>query len=234
MYPEDSIQAYVGKWWLTDVSKDIKRGRLIKAFVPHVDQIPMILSPIGRANPTDHSKANFTLEPLRIDKPSRTYMLPVAALPEFEGEVRTVYRAKKRPVLIISAGGPDIAKELRYGKPRWQTAPTILVAPYYGAGEGAKRSGFRGEFIERIRRCEYPQYMWDILPLRGEGGESILRLDHIQPIGKHYETYELTPYCLAEEAMLILNEWLHWLLEDDLPADSILFYYREQLIQGDC
>jgi len=38
----------------------------------------------------------------------------------------------------------------------------------------------------------------------------------------------------TEEAVLILNEWLHWLLEDDLPADSILFYCREQLIQGDC
>jgi len=233
MYPDDSIQAYVGKWWLIDESRDIERGRLIKAFVPHVDQIPMTLNPIGRTDPTDHSRANYTLEPLRVDKPSRTYILPVAALPDFEGEVRTVYRAKKRPVLIISPGGPDIPRELRHGKPRWQTAPTILVAPYYGADKGAKRSGFREEFIERIRRCEYPHYIWDILPLPGRVGESILRLDHIQPIGRHYEAYEWTQHCLSDEAMLILNEWLHWFLEDDLPTDSTLFDFREELINRD-
>jgi hypothetical protein len=75
--------------------------------------------------------------------------------------------------------------------------------------------------------------MWDILPLRDDFGVSLLRLDHIQPIGRHYETYEWLPYCLAEEAILILNEWLHWLLEDDLPVDSILFDCREQLIKTD-
>jgi hypothetical protein len=229
MYPDDSIQAYVEKWWLIDKSKDIKRGRLIKAFVPHVDQTPLTLIPTGRTDPTDHHKANYTIEPLRIDKPSRTYKLPVAALPEFEGEVRTVYRAKKRPVLIISAGGPDIPKELTRGKPGWQTAPTILVAPYYGADKGGKRAGFREEFIERIRRCEYPHYIWDILPLPGNAGESILRLDHIQPIGRHYLSYEWTEHCLSNEAMIIVNEWLHWLLEYDLPTDSTLYYYRKEL-----
>jgi len=232
IYPDDSIQAYVGKWWLIDESKELKRGQLIKVFVPHVDQIPMTLNPIGRADPTDHFRANFTLEPLRIDKPSHAYKLPVAALPDFEGEVRAVYRAKKRPALIISAGGPDIPNKLRHGKPKWQTAPTILVAPYYGADKGGKRAGFRDEFIERVRRCEYPHYIWDILPLPGDVSESILRLDHIQPIGRHYETYEWTRYCLSDEAMIIFSEWLHWLLEDELPDNSILFGYREALISN--
>ena len=119
---------------------------------------------------------------------------------------------------------------MRHGKPRWQTAPTILVAPYYGADREGKRSGFREEFVERIRRCEYPHYIWDILPLPGGAGESILRLDHIQPIGKHYESYEWTHYSLSEEAMLILNEWLYWLLEGELPEKSTLLEIREALL----
>ena len=64
----------------------------------------------------------------------------------------------------------------------------------------------------------------------GNAGESILRLDHIQPIGKHYESHEWTQYCLSEEAMLILNEWLHWLLEDELPDESTLLDIREALL----
>ena len=233
MYPDDSIQAYAGEWWVIDNSKEIKRGRLIKGFIPHVDQIPWTLIPTGRTDPTDHSKANYTLEPLRINKPSQTYKLPVAALPDFEGEVRTVYRAKKRPVLIISTGGPDVPKELSRGKPGWQTAPTILVAPYYGAHKGEKRSGFKPEFIERIRRCEYPHYIWDMLPLSNDVDESILRLDHIQPIGRHYESYEWSQYCLSDEAMLILDEWLHWFLEDDLPEKSTLLEFRKGLRNPD-
>jgi hypothetical protein len=67
--------------------------------------------------------------------------------------------------------------------------------------------------------------------LPGGAGESILRFDHIQPIGRHYEAYEWTQHCLSNEAMLILNEWLHWFLEDDLPTDSTLFDFREELIK---
>ncbi len=231
MYPEESIQAYVSSWWSIDETREIRRGRLIKAFVPHVHQVPMTLIPKGRTDPTDHSRADYTLAPLRIAQPSPTYKLPVAALPDYEGEIRTVYRAKKRPVLVISAGGPDIPRELRIGKPKWQTAPTILVAPYYGADEGDKRSGFSDEFVERVKRCEYPHYVWDILPLTNTVRESILRLDHIQPIGRHHDAYEWTDHCLSDEAMLIFDEWLHWLLEDELPEDSVLHGFREALLK---
>ena len=84
--------------------------------------------------------------------------------------------------------------------------------------------------VTRIRRCEYPQFVWDRLPLAGETEASLLRLDHIQPLGRHHESYEWTEHCLSEEAMFIMDEWLHWLLEEDLPEESVLSNFREGLL----
>jgi hypothetical protein len=74
--------------------------------------------------------------------------LPVAALPQYKKEVKAVYRAKKRPGLIVCSGGTKIDRILTAGKPNWQTSRTVIVAPYYGADEGGKRSGFRPEFAK--------------------------------------------------------------------------------------
>jgi hypothetical protein len=112
MYPDESLQFLIPPWWQKEDSQDIKRGRLLKAFVPHVDQNPMILIPEGRKESTSHTQVNYRLEPLQIKQIPKAPTLPVAALPAYPREIRTVYRAKKRPVLIISCGGPDIPKLL--------------------------------------------------------------------------------------------------------------------------
>jgi hypothetical protein len=78
---------------------------------------------------------------------------------------------------IAVATFDKVDRQLTSGKPKWQTAPPVLVAPYYGVDEGGKRAGFKSEFVSRIRRCDYPQFMWDKLPIRGNTIESILRLD---------------------------------------------------------
>jgi hypothetical protein len=190
--------------------------------------VPVTLIPKGRSEPTDHSSVDYKLEPLQIHKRTPLPKLPPAAFPEFEGEVRTVYRAKKRPMLVISTGGPEVPRKITEGKPRWQTDPTILAAPYYGASKSSKRSGFRAEFVERVRRGEYPNFQWDLLPLPDRAStESILRFDHIQPIGRHHDSYEWTGHCLSGPAMEIIDQWLHWLIENELPEDSDLLYLRE-------
>ena len=169
MYPDDSIQSLVKDWWLNDETNKVCRGRLIWTIIPHVDLLPMILVPEGRSGPTDHTKCRFTLKPLDIDNPPQTPQLPVAALPNFPDETRIVYRAKRRPAIILSIGGPEIPREIRTGGVRWQTAPTLLVVPCYGIEASGKRGGFREDFVSRIRRCEYPQYMWDKLPTTKSG-----------------------------------------------------------------
>ncbi len=228
MYPDDSVQNMIDEWWILISNSDYCRGRLIFAYLPHIDQIPQQLIATGRSEPTEHNSAYFRIQPLSTKRPPEKPKIPVAALPHYKNEVRTVYRAKKRPAIIISEGGSSVDKKLTLGKPKWQTAPTILVAPFYGVDEGPKRAGFKPEFIDRIRRCIYPQFMWDKLPLPG-ASESILRLDHIQPIGRHHDSIELTDYCLCEDAITIFDEYVHWLIWDEFVDDSLLLYFKKEM-----
>jgi len=107
----------------------------------------------------------------------------------------------------------------------------LLVAPYYGAEPSGTRGGLKEEFVKRIRRCEYPQYLWDKLPINGSTEESILRFDHIQPIARNPDTYESTPYCMSEEAITVLDEWLSWLFKEKLSEDGILLDVRKGLME---
>ncbi len=74
----------------------------------------------------------------------------------------------------------------------------------------------------------YPQFVWDKLPIAG-AEESIVRLEHIQPVGKHHDSIELTRYRLGEEAIDILDEWLGWLFLGDLDEDSVLYCFRSEI-----
>ncbi len=229
MYPEDSLQYMLEPWWIEDKSFGFNRGRLMKAFLPHVDQVPKTITTIGRTEPTVHNKANYQIEPLRIKQPHRKPTLPVAAMPLYSNEVHTIYRAKKRPALIISEGGESVDRALTIGKPKWQTAPTVLVAPFYGADEGGQRAGFNPQFIKRVRRAMYPQFMWDKLPINGSTVESILRLDHIQPVGRHHDSIEILSYRLSDDALTALNDWIMWFIEGCIYKDCILDDYHSYI-----
>ena len=190
MYPEDCVQSIVGSadWWITNDKEELCRGALVFVFVPHVDQVPYTFEPIGRTEADQHDSAEVRVAPLRVNQPLKKTDLPIAAMPLHSGEVWTAYRAKKRPCLIISSASPSIDCETTKGMAKHSTAPTVLVMPYYGATRNGRRGGYRPEFVERIRYCEYPQFLWDKLPIHGPE-ESILRLGHLQPVGTHYNSY---------------------------------------------
>lgn len=227
-YPDDSLQSFVASWWV-EADPALDRGRLAWAFVPHVDQEPRILVPEGRESPTEHRRVAGRVETLRLSAPRRQPTLPVAALPTPPGEVHLLQRAKRRPVLVLSVGGADVPRALRPGSARWQTAPTILVAPYYGGDAGGTRGGWPDAFVTRVRRCEYPQYLWDRLPVPGADA-SILRLDHLQPIGRHSNTYEATRFRLSDEALELVDQYLGWLLTGELDPTSDVGEIRATLL----
>lgn len=231
-YADDTIQAYIQRWWIEHKNNDFRRGRLIHAFLPHVHQVPFTLIPKGRdEDPTNHTKIRYTMKELKLLEKEDLSTLPAAALTVPEGEKILAFRGKMRPALIISSGGKDISRNLIKEKPKWQTAPTILVVPYYGAERSGQRAGFRKEFVDRVKKAEYPNFYWDKLPISGEGTEgSICRLDHIFPLGKHHDSVKFTQHCLSEEAMTIIDEWLHWLIEDIEPSGD-LQTVREGLLE---
>lgn len=224
IYPEDSIQSAIlpSAWWVTDEIRDFKPGVLIRAFIPHIQQTPYVIIPEGREFPTAHKTFKARIEPLDIKNPHKFSNLPVACLPVYPNEVRAVYRAKKRPAMIIAESGPIVESELTAGKPKWQTAPTLLVAPFYGSKEGGERAGFKPEFLDRVRKGEYPQYMLDWLPLENDHSASVLRFDHIQPVGFHHQSLEHTGWRLSGDALLCLKEWFLWFLDGDMDEDSLL------------
>lgn len=225
-----SLQDLVEPWWEECDEHPVKRGQLVHAFVPHVGLTPYVLDAEARSEATSHDRALFTVRPLRIkDRRSRP-QLPVAALPQHPGEVWSAYRAKVRPCLVLSVGGEEVPQALRpQSSPRWQSAPTTLVAPYYGAGKTGERAGWHPAFLDRIRACEYPQFLMDTLPIPPASLDSVLRLDHIQPIGRHHDSYVPLKYALSEDAMDVIDEWLEWLMRGTLCQDAVLADIRAEL-----
>lgn len=230
MHPDDSIQAIIrpATWWVANEHRNVCRGALVWAFVAHVDQIPNTLEPVGRKEDDRHDSAIFRVGPLRKSHHRSQTDLPVAALPLYPGEVFFVSRAKMRPCLVIGSECPVVDKNLVRGMPKRSTAPTVLVAPYYGADKDGSRGGYNAAFVERVRHCEYPQFVWDMLPVHGPK-ESILRLDHIQPVGGHYNAFELTDFRLCDDALGIIDEILMWVMRGGVPEDSLIALYRQEI-----
>jgi hypothetical protein len=228
-FPDDCIQSLCGTWWVADADLKLCRGRLIRAFIPHVDQEPFVLTAQSRAAATQHSSALFSMAPFRMKSPPPQPTLPVAALTHPAGERQFVYRGKVRPALVLALEADDIDKQLVSGSARWQTAKTILVAPYFGADQGGTRGGWPPVFVQRIRRAVYPQYMYDRLPIGGPE-ESIMRFDQAQPIGPARTAIEIFPWKLSDEALAFVDEWLTWYVRRELLAEGPLHSARELLV----
>ena len=228
-YPDDSIQTHIGgDWWVKDNSKNLSRGALIFAFVPHVDQIPYTLEPIGRKDATQHDSAVFRIKPLNIKSPRPLASLPVAAMPLHPGEIWTTYRAKKRPCIVFGNESPSVDQKLIKGAPKRNTAPTVLVAPYYGIDRSSTRAGYNEAFTEKVRHCEYPQFFCDQLPITGSN-ESLLRLDHLQPVGTHYQSWESSGFKLSDTGLEVLDEMFQWLIYGGVSENSWIALHREAI-----
>jgi hypothetical protein len=214
-FPDDCVQSICETWWVDDSTQRLCRGRLIKAFIPHIDQQPYVLTTQARDSANDHGKAQLSIEPFLMNSPPQQPLLPVAALIHPAGERQFVYRGKIRPALVS-------------GSARWQTAKTILVAPYYGADPGGTRGGWPPEFVQRIRRAFYSQYICDRLPIGGPE-ESIMRFDQLQPIGPDRSGIQILPWRLSDEAIALVDEWLTWYTRRAILEDGPLHTVKQLL-----
>jgi hypothetical protein len=228
MYPEDCIQSVLGEdWWVKNEDRSLCRGALIVAFLPHVDQVPYTFEPVGRNEADRHSDALVKVSPLKVDQPLKKIDLPVAAMTLRHGELWAAYRAKKRPCIILGAPGDKVDKAIVRGTGNSATAPTMLVAPSYGVKRNVNRAGYPPEFVERVRHLEYPQFLWDKLPESDDTPESIVRLDHLQPVGTHYVSYRATAWKLSTDALSVVDDLLSILMRGGVPEDSVVNTYRE-------
>jgi hypothetical protein len=232
-YPDDSIQDQCDAWWLEDSTRDVVRGRLLKTFVPFPEPKPFELVPVARPEPTEHKRALFNIQPFNLTGSTAPAVsaLPVAGMPLRPAERYAVIRGKVRPVLVVGGVHARVAGQFLVGAPGWQTAPSLLVAPFYGADQDGTRGGWHPEFVRRIRRAKYPQFVWDMLPLTGPS-ESILRLDHAFSISAHPEAFVFTPHRLSEEAVALVESWVSWLVTGALDVDCDLDVFRKIFADG--
>ena len=230
-YPEASVQNLTGPWWETSVGGNLTRGRLVRAIVPYPDMKPYRLVPEGRGEDSrQHTQANYRIEEFRTGEPTPGVSpLPVAGLPLRSGETYLVRRGKTRPAVVVALPGSHIAEHLRRTGASWQHRPTALLAPFYGIEADGTRGGWNPEFVGRIQRAEYSQYVWDLLPVGGSESGSILRLDHLFPIGFDPSNWTPTEYRLRDDALRFLDEWVSWHVTGKLTVDGLLAFTRAEL-----
>jgi hypothetical protein len=232
MYPDDCIQSVVGgDWWVKNEDRTLCRGALIVAFLPHVDQVPYTFEPVGRKEADRHSDAVLKVAPLKVEQPLKHTSLPVAAMTLHHGETWAAYRAKKRPCIVVGMPGVKVEKALVRGAANSATAPTMLVVPSYGVKRTAIRAGYPPEFVERVRHLEYAQFLWDQLPESDETPESIVRLDHLQPVGTHYASFKVTGWKLSASGLNVIDDLLSILMRGGVEEDSLVNIYRELIKQ---
>ncbi|KAB1440341.1 hypothetical protein [Pseudodesulfovibrio senegalensis] len=226
--PEDCMHSHVDPWWVEADSNVPEPGRLLWVYVPHVGQEPMALVPTGRADDArQHALADCKIMPANHEEVFQRSKLPVAGLPCYDREMLSVYRAKRRPALVLAAPHVPLDREEFKGKPSYMTAATYMIAPYYGVEEGTgKRAGYPATFMERVRHGEYPQFFWDSLPV-GNEDESILRLDQIYPLSTMFRAFELTDFKLSEAALAVIQEWMEWHFFTEVRVDGLVQYFHE-------
>jgi hypothetical protein len=228
-WPDDCIQTCCRDWWIEDRAATLVRGRLLHTFVAFPDVKPYRLVPEDRGDdPKDHSRFRVRIEPFTAGSPPKPApdSLPVAAMPLHPGENYVVQRGKTRPAVVVSQGGVDIPVGVRGGGARWQTSPRLIVAPYYGTDQG-----WDAGFVARIRHAEWPQYMWDQLPVGGVD-ESVLRLDQMFPMGRDDSSaFRLTDYRLGDDGLSVLDEWVRWTITGGLDPKGPLAGIRAMLMR---
>lgn len=212
-WPDLCLQNVVpGEWWERTTSTELQPGHLVHVILPHVDLVPYRLWVDERYASRVHDKFEGRIEQTSVREARGSRTLPVAGLPEQVGETYTVHRSKRRPALVVAGPGTVLGGDLTRGKHGWQTARTLLVAPFYGVeAKAEKRLGWHEPLVNRIMTVEYPQYHWDVLPTGDEPKGSILRLDHLQPVGAHQRSYEPSGWRLSVRAIEVLAWQFDWL-----------------------
>jgi len=111
-------------------------------------------------------------------------------------------KAKWRPVIMIQPPDPSLSVVKSVSMGIKLERHLCIVAPAFGLSDSAGYARASTEFLERVRKLEYPQFLF--LP---KGGplvmDSLLRLDEIQSVVVQNLVH--TGYSLAPEALSVFR-----------------------------
>lgn len=237
-WPDDSIQKASTGWWIRKAATEAARPErwdLLVALVPYFGETPYRLQEISRATDREHTKVDYQVAEYDITATYPKPELPVAAFPEPQYQ----FSGKVRPVLVVGHVHKCLSGKER-GSAKWQTKPTLAVAPYYGAEANGDRGGWPTPFVDRIRRAYYPQYFCDHLPpglplAKGGNCTSILRLDHVFPLNRPSReedpprVFQHTGWTLHPDARGVMEDWLGWLLRGGYLPNKPVHVFKQIL-----
>jgi hypothetical protein len=184
------------------------------AYYPHENL--ELWRPVPDPNePTKTIASTFQIVPAGQDAFRRSIPL---AVPKLEtNEEFLVIRAKRRPVLLVQPEIPLPEIENRGFRGRVQRR-RCLVAQVFGLAETKTgRAQFSPSFVDRVRKMEFPQFMF--LPKNAGFLEvdSLLRLDELQSVFAPH--LEATQYSMGDEVVKILRGQIAFLIAGIGPND---------------
>jgi len=177
------------------------------------------------SEPTKTIAREFQIVSSAPDKFSRS--LPLGAPPLKTNEEFLVIRAKVRPVVLIF---PEIPISLNTEKEQRKVVrKRCLVAQVFSLKDtNTRQPKFSQEFVDRVRRLEYPQFMF--LPEKSGLLEvdSLLRLDECQSVfTKHLQPYQ---WALNNDLQDLLRGQLQALFNGD--SQNTYGDYREMILNS--
>lgn len=150
--------------------------------------------------------------------------MPYSHPPLKTNEEFITLKAKVRPVILIQPPDPALLEVKTGGFSGKVVRHLCPVALIYSAEDEAGNSKFPPAFLDRVRRLEYPQFLF--LP---QGGpvlvDSVARLDEIQSVAENQLV--ATGYSLCNEVRDILRSQVSFFLTglsgDDFAGWASLF-----------
>jgi hypothetical protein len=174
--------------------------------------------------PTRTIASKFNIAPKGADAFSRAYPLHAPKL-EIDEEF-IVLRAKRRPVILLRAAKPwaDVDNKGFRGKIQRKRC---WVAQIFGLTDvKTGRAEFNPDFVNRVRKMEFPELLF--LPRKAGvlQVDSILRLDEFQSVFTPH--LDATQFALGEPLCRILREQLQLLIGGAGTSEYTLL--REELL----
>lgn len=151
--------------------------------------------------------SDFNIQTARADAFKRGF--PYSSPPLRTNEEFLAIKGKPRPVILTQPPDPSLLK-LQKGPHGGRIVRHLCpVALVYSAEDETGVPRFPSQFLERIRRLEYPQFLF--LPKGGPiTADSLARFDELQSVALH----QLTPtgYCLSKDAVAIMRSQVSYYL----------------------
>jgi len=179
-------------------------------------------------DPADPGSAYYSVTPISTrvlgKTPTAFHQHPHHALGLHKDEELMVAKAKLRPVVILSAE-MDLRQAGLGSLLRKRIEECFVCAPIYSIYGPRGESKLAADFVDRMRRLEWPYFF--PLPESKEFGrkESFLRFDRLSVISKG--NLDGTRTWVSEDGMLFVLSWLWYYLTGEM--DEMARGLREEL-----